>query len=396
VRVTLYSPEFAADPHGAYQDMRRDRGSLVPAEIAPGVPVTLVIGYREALHIFGDPFHFPADPRPWQYSVPADCPALPAMEWRPNAMRTAGAEHARYRRASTACIDRIDLYGLRGTVERTATSLINGFCEAGSADLLGQYAIPLTVRVLNGLMGFSPEVGEQAFAAMMMLRNATGAESIEVGNRTLAAAMLEVVSAKRAAPAADMTSWLLEHPAGLDDTEMLHQMAMLYAMGTEPTWNLIVNTLLLMVTDDRFGDNLLGGALSTRDAIDQVLFTDPPVTNFCFSYPRQPQIIGDVWLPENEPVVISLAACNNDPAAVNGDRTGNRSHLAWGAGPHSCPAQSVAMVIVQEALDQLLDALPDIQLSIPVTELTWLPNPFHRAPAAMPVTFPPSPPFTFR
>ncbi|MFD0360160.1 cytochrome P450 [Nocardia sp. GCM10030253] len=388
----LHLPEFATDPHGAYRDMRRHHGSLVPVELAPGMPATLVIGYREALHILGDPLHFPADPRVWQSTVPADCPVLSMLEWQPNASRTAGEEHARYRRASTDSLDKIDLYALRGGVERTAAALIDSFCESGSADLLGQYAVPLTVRVLNDVLGLPPETGEAAFAALVRLRDADDAAAPEAGNRMFTSAMLEVISAKREAPATDVISFLMENSADSDDAEIVQQIAMLYMAGTEPTWNLIANTLLLMVIDDEFQGELLTGALSTRDAIDEVLFTDPPLTNSCFSYPLQPQILGDVLLPPHQPVVISLAACNNDPAAVDGDRTGNRSHLAWGAGPHACPAKSLAMVIVQEALDQLLDALPEIRLAVPDEQLQWRPGGFHRALEALPVVFPPSPP----
>jgi hypothetical protein len=60
-RVSLYSAEFAADPHRAYQEMRSRYGSLVPVDLAPGVPATLVIGYRTAVRILHDPEHFPAD-----------------------------------------------------------------------------------------------------------------------------------------------------------------------------------------------------------------------------------------------------------------------------------------------------------------------------------------------
>ncbi len=393
-RVKLYSDEFAADPHAAYRRMRSDHGPLVPVEVAPEVPATLIIDYRTALDVLTDSARFSADPSEWEQSVPARCPVPWVMRWRPDASRTAGDEHARYRNAVTAGLDRIDLHTLRDTVERTAVSLINGFCAAGSADLLNEYAIPLTVRVLEQVLGFPPEVRDDAYTAMMGLRDAVDAASAEAAHRTLSAAMLEVISAKRAAPAGDVASWLVQHPARLSETELVHQMAMLYTTGAEPTWNLIAVTVLLLVTDERFGGELLGGALSTRDAIDEVLFSDPPAANSCVRYPIQPQIVGNVWLPQHQPVLIGLAACNNDPAAVAGDRQGNRSHLAWGAGPHTCPAQSVGMVIVQEALDQLLDALPEIRLAIPAAEMTWLPSSFHRAPATVPVTFPESPPLS--
>jgi cytochrome P450 len=87
-----------------------------------------------------------------------------------------------------------------------------------------------------------------------------------------------------------------------------------------------------------------------------------------------------------------MAACNNDPATSAEDQTGNRSHLAWGIGQHACPAQSLAYLIAQDAIDQLLDALPEIQLAAPDVAPAWRPGPFHRALATLPVTFPPSAP----
>ncbi|MBU3064712.1 cytochrome P450 [Nocardia sp. NEAU-G5] len=392
--MRLYSPEFAADPHGAYRNMRRDHGPLVPIDIAPGVPATLVLGYREALHIFGDPARFPADPRLWESRQDNGCPYTTAMGWQPTAARTAGDEHTHYRHAVTTALDRVDLHAVRSMVERTAITLINDFCRNGAADLLNQYAVPLTIEIVDELLGFTPETGDAMFDAMMTLRDNSAPALTAQADAVITDSMRDLITLKRATPGHDITSWLLADPAALDDAETAHAIAMLYTAGTEPTWNLIANTLLLMVTDNRFGSELLGGALSARDAIDEALFADPPLANSCITYPRQPQLLGDVWLPEHQPVVISLAGCHDDPT-VHGERTGNRSHLAWGAGPHACPAQSVAMLIANEALDQLLDALPDLELAQPATELTWRPGPFHRALTALPVTFPPSLPLNY-
>ncbi|MGV9616032.1 cytochrome P450 [Nocardia xishanensis] len=388
-RIPLHGPEFAADPHGAYDGMRRQYGSVIPIELAPGVPATLIIGYNTALRILNDPDHFPADPRTWQKDIPADCPVKPMMEWYPNALRNAGAVHARYRQAYVASIDGIDLHALHATVEKIAIPLINSFCEAGSADLVTQYAFPLVFEVLNQMVGCSTELGQRVATGMAMLFDTVEAAR---GMEMLSAALMELIALRRAEPGDDVTSRLAHHPAKLDDEEMLCQLISFYGAGIEPQQNLITNTLLLMLTDDRFGGHVLGGSLSTRDALDEVLFNDPPMANFSITYPRQPILIDNTWLPAHQPVLISLAACNNDPAVRGGDRTGNRSHLAWGAGPHACPARSVAYLVVQDAIDQLLDALPELELAVPAAELGWRPGPFHRAMAALPVVFPPSPP----
>ncbi len=383
------------DPHRVYRELRDNYGAFAPVELAPGVPATLVLGYREALRILDDETHYPADPRIWQQQMPTDCPVLPLLQWRPIPLRSTGEAHARLRSSCTAALDRVDLHALRSVVERTATPMINTFCESGTVEILGQYALPLTFHVLNDTLGVPPEAGQRALAGMAAVLDAADTATAQRGNAIFEAILLEVVQRKRGSRGNDLISHLMTHPANLDDTEIVHQTALLYAAGTEPTCGLILNTLLLMLTDDRFGGNVLGGAISTRDAIEEVLFSDPPWANFCVRYPRQPQILDGKWLPAHQPVVISSAACNNDPS-IAGDRTGNRSHLSWGAGPHTCPAQPLAMTIAHEAIEQLLDALPEITLAVSPDQLAWRPGPLHRMLAALPLTFPSTPPLVGR
>lgn len=385
----LHTPEFAADPYAVYREMRRRHRALVPVELAPGVPATLVIRYATAVQILNDPARFPADPRDWQQSIPEDCPVLPMLEWRPNALRNTGSEHERYRAANKDAIDAVDLHAMHAVVERIAVPLINTFCEAGSADLLEQYIYPVVQSTLDHMLGCTADIGERVAVGTAMMFDAQS-DAAE-GGAMLLDALHEHIAYKRAHPGDDITTRLLRHPAELDDTEMVHQLVTLYSSGLEPGVHLIANTLRLMLIDDRFAADLLGGSLPTRDALDTTLFEDPPLANYCVTYPRQPQLINDVWLPAHEPVIISMAAVGDDPDVNRGDRTGNRSHLAWSAGPHACPATSVAYLTACDAIDQLLDALPEIELAVPPEQLEWRPGPFHRALAGLPVTFPPSP-----
>ncbi|MEU1520848.1 cytochrome P450 [Nocardia rhamnosiphila] len=388
-RVPLYTPEFAADPHRAYREMRAAYGDLAPIELAPGVPATLVLGYETAVRILHDIEHFPTDPRLWQQTVPADSPVLPMMRWYPAARYSSGAEHQRYRQASKAAIDAVDGHAMHSIVEQLAVPLINGFCGTGSADLVADYARPLVVAVLNRIMGCPADIGARVTVGMAARFDTVGAAD---GTVRLRRALAELTELKRDRLGDDATSRLLAHPHALDDVEVLAQLMSFYGAGGEAQPNLITNALLLMMTDERFGGGLIGGSLATRDALDEVLFHDPPMANFCTTYPRTPVLIGDTWLPAHQPVLISLAAANTGPAIADRDHTGNRSHLAWSTGPHACPARTLAYLIVQDAIDQLLDAIPDMTLAVPAGELVWRPGPFHRALAALPVTFRPGPP----
>jgi len=383
--IPLYSEEFARDPHHIYDLARRRFGSLVPVELSEGIPATLVIGYWTAVKILQDPGRFSADPRIWQQGVPDDCPVKPMLEYRPNALRSGGAAHARFRQANVDSIDKVDQNRLFRDIEQIAVPLINSFCEDGTADLLTQYAFPVTFAYLNSMVGCPPEIGQQVAQGMAMMFEGTDAAE---GNQLFVGALADLVSLKRAAPGDDLTTRLLHHPAELTDEEMAHQLVTIYGAGIEPLQNLIANTLLLMLTDDRFiGDR----APSTSDALNELLFKDPPLANFGIVYPRQPTEVEGVYLPANQPVVTSMAACNNDPAIV-GKYTDNRSHLAWGAGPHVCPARSVAYLVALNAIDQLLDLLPEMTLTCRPEDLVWRPGPFHRSLEQLPVTFPKSQP----
>jgi cytochrome P450 len=388
-RIALYAPEFASDPHASYRRMRGTYGPLVPVDLAPGVPATLVIGYYQARRILNDPLHFPADPRAWEKLIPTSCPVRPMMEWRPNALRSGGAEHARYRAANTAAIDRIDQHELRALVEKVASGAIADFRTTGEADLLTQYSFPIAFRVLSALLGCPDEIGRRIADGMARVFETTDAER---GNQILGQAVLDLVTLRRQHPGDDITSRLIAHPARLSDEEMSHQLVTLYGAGIEPLTNLISNTILKILTDEEFSADLHAGLSTVRDALDAVLYTDPPMANYCISYPPYPIDVDGYLLPADQPVVISMAAANNDPALTEGvpegRLTGNRAHLAWSTGPHTCPARSHAYLIAETAITYLLDALPETDLARPAAELTWRPGPFHRALEALPVIFP--------
>ena len=390
-RIPLYTTEFAADPHRFYREMRERFGALVPIDLAPGVPATLVVDYQAARRILNDPEHFPADPRTWQRRIPADCPILPLMEWRPNAFRNTGTEHARYRTPTVAALGEVDMFSLHRTVEQIAFPLINAFCATGTAEIIGQYAYPLTFQVVNRLLGCPADIGQRAADAMASIFD--GADT-EESDAVLVEALADLIAVRREEPGNDITSRLLRHPVQLDQTEMIAQLVSFYGAGIEPLHNLIVNTVRMLLTEEPFSGGVLGGSVTTRAALDEVLFTDPPLANMCTTFPRQPVLIDGVWLPAHQPVVISMAACNNDPSVAGGEYLDNSAHLSWSVGPHACPARSVAYLVAQDAVDQLLDALPEMRLAIPAAELTWRPGPFHRALTALPVVFPPSPPLT--
>ncbi|MGW5381125.1 cytochrome P450 [Nocardia sp. NPDC003963] len=387
-RIPIYTAEFAADPHGFYQRMRARYGALAPVDLAPGVPATLVLGYRTAARILADPTHFPADPRAWQQKAPAGLPIVAMMRYRPNALRTTDSEHERYRAVTATALAGVDPNSLRSVIARAAVGLINEFCADGDADLIDRYATPLVFRVLGELAGCPLPLADRlvpALTAMFDMRN--DEDAVTAAETTLA----ELVATKRAEPGDDLTSRLIGHPAQLSDEELVDQLLAVYQAGIEPARDLVANTLLLILTDPRFTVNQVGFAPPTRAALEEVLATDPPLAHHSIVYPPLPVLIEDVWLPADQPVLVSPAACHDDPERTVGHHPPHDTNLAWGAGLHACPAQarSITYLLVEEAVDQLLDALPDLHPEFGPDEPVWRPNPFRRALTALRVTFPP-------
>ncbi|OEV31095.1 cytochrome [Streptomyces nanshensis] len=396
----LYGPEFAADPHAVYDRLRR-YGALAPVEISPGVMAMLVTDYRAALDLLHDPVTWSKDSRNWQETLPEDSPILPMLGWRPNVMFNDGDVHARYRQAITDAFDRIPPHELRAMVVSISDSLIAEFGADGRADLMGQFARLLPLKLFNRLFGLPDSYSEQLIRSLAGMMEGDPEEASAAGDE-FQGYMNELITAKKQVRGRDLTSWFLDHPVGLSDEEVAHQMVLTMGAGHEPTTNLVGNALARMLTDDRYYSTLSGGALTPRDAIQDVLLNEPPITNYSAHYPKRDVYFHGTWIRKGQLVMVSYAAAGAahgrtgtgtgaSPGAGGSGASGSGggAHLAWSAGPHSCPVPRAALLIATTAIERLCAWLSDIQLTVPHDQLTYRPGPFHRALTHLPAQFTP-------
>ncbi|AEY87766.1 putative cytochrome P450 [Streptomyces hygroscopicus subsp. jinggangensis 5008] len=381
----MHDAAFAADPHQVY-DRLRAHGPAGPVELAPGVDATLVVGHEMALRVLQNSTLFARDARRWKAlnegAIGLDSPVLPMMAYRPNCLFTDGAVHLRLRKAVTDSLARLNVTRIRRDVEPIADYLIDQFSERGRADLLNDYAKLLPLLLFNKLFGCPADIGDTLTSAMSAIFD--GKDALRA-NEELTACLMELIALKRRRPGDDVTSWLIQHPAGLTDEELKDQLVMLMGAGVEPERNLIGNALLLLLSPDTSGRD---SGLLVEEAIDDVLWNETPIANYATHFPVQDVDLGGVVAEANTPVVISFAAANSDPALAEARRKHSKgAHLAWGAGPHACPAKDPAQVIAVTAIEKILNALPDLTLAVPEKELAWRPGPFHRALVALPVVF---------
>ncbi|MFF9567040.1 cytochrome P450 [Streptomyces sp. NPDC014685] len=387
--LALYGPDFAADPRSHYRRLR-EHGPLAPVRLAPGIDALLVTDYQAAVDLLRDTHTFTKDPRAWQATVPEDSPILPMLGHRPTALFSDGEAHARYRAAINDGLALIEPHVLRAEVTRVAKRLIGEFAATGSADLIAQYARRLPVHVFVTWFGTAPKDSERVVEAATRMFNS--AEDAATAYADLVEVVTALVADRRARPRRDLTSYLLGHPAGLDNDETVRQITLIMSAGHDPTTNLIGNALLHMLTDTRYAGSLHGGAKTAHEAIDEVLWQDPPLANLSAHYPRHDTEFHGARLRAGQLILVSYAAANAQSAPDLKNpvpRSGSSAHLAWSAGPHRCPAKQPALLIAMTAIEQLTSQLCDAELAVPVSALKWRPGPFHRALVRLPVRFTP-------
>ncbi len=395
----LYQEEPHPDPYAVYAQMREEYGPVVPVELEPGVRGWLVTDYNTLISWCRDTTGFTHDPRLWKdYAegrIDDSAAVVPMMAPRPNALFTDGAEHQRYRRAISDSFGAVSEQHLASVTREVADSLVDTFCERGESDLLNEFARLLPLLVMSVVFGMDEERALRFARASRDLWTGVDAER---ANAEAERALSETVSDKHRAPGDDVTSRLVQHRAALTDEEVIMQMLLMVTAANEPTANLVNSTLRAALTEpdrnpERYRTDGELGAL-----VDRVLWQDPPITNYPVIYPRvDVPAGGGRTIEAGSPILLGFAAANRFFAEENADHiaeSANRAHVAWGAGPHRCPARDQAVTITTAAVRTVLHRLPSLRLAVPPEELRWNLTGLSWVPVSLPTVFEPQAPLS--
>ncbi|WP_051814334.1 cytochrome P450 [Kitasatospora sp. MBT63] len=390
----LYGPEAEADPAALYEKLRAEHGEVAPVLLHGDLPAWLILGHTANLTAMRTPSRFSRDSRRWtafqQGLVTADSPLMPVIAWQPLCVFADGEEHRRLRAAVTDSLNRFDRRGIRRYVTRFADQLIQEFGPTGRAELVAQFAECLPMLVMTQVVGMPDEYGPRLVDAARDLMK--GTETAIASNDYVVATLRRTIERKRVTPGPDLVSWLMQHSAGLTDDEVLEHLRVVLLAANETTVNLIADALKLVLTDRRFRADLSGGHMTLPDALDQVLWDSAPMSLVAGRWATGDTELGGQQIKEGDMLLLGLAAGNVDPAVrpdLSKPLHGNRSHLAFGGGPHECPGQDIGRAIADTGIDILLTRLPDLQLAIDKDELTWTSAWLSRHLVELPVQFSP-------
>ncbi|MDI3099880.1 MULTISPECIES: cytochrome P450 [Streptomyces] len=384
----------ADDLEELYETLREQHGPVAPALLHDDVPVWVVLGHAENLHMVSTPAQFCRDSRIWtplnEGMVKPDHPLMPHIAWQPICSHAEGDEHKRLRGAVTSAMSDIDYRDLRRHIKRYTQRLVNRFCEEGRADLVGQFAEHLPMGVMCHLLGMPDEYNDRMVEAA---RDALkGTETALASHAYLMEVLGRLALERRARPEDDIAGRLVTHPAALTDDEVREHLRLVLLAAYEATVNLISNVLRVVLTHPGFRAQLSGGQMPVFEAVEQSLWDEPPFSTVFAYFAKQDTELGGQRIRAGDGLLLGIAPGNVDPRIrpdLDASMRGNRAHLAFGGGPHECPGQDIGRAIADAGIDALLMRLPDVQLACDEDDLRWRSSIASRHLVELPVRFEP-------
>ncbi|MEV8243078.1 cytochrome P450 [Streptomyces rochei] len=388
----LYGPEAATDPHDIYARLRKEHGSVAPVLLEGDVPAWLVLGYRENRRVLDNPLQFSRDSRIWRDfrdgRVEETSPLIQMVGWRPDCVSQDGEPHRRLRAAVTDNLHAVAGRGIRRHATHFANKQIDAFADAGRADLVTDFAEYLPMLVLTRVFGLAEREGRSlAESSNQVIKG--GADAL-THNERIMGILGELAARKRAEPGADFTSGLIEHHAGLDEDEIVNHLRLVLITAHTTTSNLLARALQLVLSETAWLSGLVSGQLNMSSVVEEVMWNSPPLAVLPGRFATADLELGGCPVKEGDLLVLGLAAGNHDPE-IRPDTgvsvEGNASHLAFSAGPHECPGQSIGQSIIETAVDVLLHRLPGLRLAVPPAELTSTASTWESRLDSLPVEF---------
>ncbi|MDU0291306.1 cytochrome P450 [Saccharothrix longispora] len=398
--LDVLGEEYSADPH-SYHAAFREGAAATRVVLPRGSRAWLVTRYEEARSALADPRfskHHEGFRRVVELSRPdgAEEPAFDESLAR-TMLNMDPPDHTRLRKLVTKAFTARRVELLRPRVREITRSLLDEAAARGDVDLVDALAFPLPITVICEMLDVPMDRRDDFRQwSNVLVGGSFEPVDIQAAGQAMAGYLLQLVEHKRANPGDDFFSELVhasDDGDRLDQGELIAMAFLLLVAGHETTVNLIANGVyhllrhpdqLVKLRDD---PSLLPGA------VEEFLRYESPVNQATVRYTTEDVELGDVVIPKDSLVLVSLLSGNRDEAKFpDADRfditrqTGG--HLAFGHGIHFCLGAPLARLEGEIAVGMLLERF-DVTPTEDLESLPWRPGTLIRGLVELPVNLTP-------
>jgi len=290
---------------------------------------------------------------------------------------------------------------LEPRITEVVDRLIDGVCEAGSCDVVGDVAAWLPLVMIGDALGVAPEDHPTLLRWSDDLMRGQGQADPD-----LVAGMLGafegytsyiggVIDDRAGCPRDDLMSVLVHAEVDgdrLTRDEVVFESLLILIGGDETTRHVITGGLYQLLADRSPWERLLADRSLVPGAVEESLRWVSPIKNMARTATRDVTLDGRT-IAEGQKLLLLYPSANRDgdvfpdPHTFDITRTPN-DHVAFGFGPHFCLGAALARLEIRVAFERLLDRLPDLHLAADA-EPARRPANFVSGYESMPVAFTP-------
>ncbi|WP_410601150.1 cytochrome P450 [Amycolatopsis sp. lyj-90] len=291
-------------------------------------------------------------------------------------------EHTRMRRLMAKAFTATRVESLRPHVQGAADELVDRLAGlTPPVDFAAEFAVPLTLRVICGLLGV-PEEDSHRF------RSGVGEAWQYMG---------ELIESRRAVPDDGLISELIrthdEQDGSLSGHELHVWCVILLLAGYETTATQLGSSLVLLLRRPEQLALLREDPSLIPNAVEELLRCQ--VAGHSLSmlrYVTDDIEIGGVTVPKGSGVIPVLESANFDesvfPDPMRLDVTRDaRRQLVFSAGPHFCLGAALARLELQVALHAVLQRFPGLRLAVDAEKLHHHDKPLELGFVEIPVSW---------
>jgi cytochrome P450 len=321
----------------------------------------VALGAEAVSEILSSPF---CRVRPAVEPVPAAIAGMPAGDVFKHLVRmNDGPFHAKAKPAVSACLAGFDPARLTAIARREANALAHEAVGKGRTEL-DRFGFALPVRVIAQMIGLPAD--EAAGCATLIgdfvrcLSPLSGPAEIARSNEAASALLATMRAALRRAQHGGLAMHAERlQSLGIDDMEaVLANLIGFLSQSYEATAGLIGGTLLALARDAALCRRAAGDDALLHRIIEEVARHDPPVHN-TRRFVAQDGLVAGEAMKAGDQILVVLAAANRDPAhcvrpqTFDPDRP-DRGSFTFGAGPHACAGQAIAIAIAAAGIQALM------------------------------------------